>query len=200
METNRESEEVMVLRASMQTHGRWAKLLQRAATLPGRPRERIVALLAVEEALIRTRSRLSSSPPARHAESSGTHETSERDAHPKTPEKGLVSLLVDVVLDAVRGGDLRFPNAERPEELACSACVLALGIGLLMDTTQFADMLGVGADGFQATRAAVNELLDAQGWQPLSTEWDYDKTQERTRRELFEDGSISRQHAGAPGT
>ncbi len=40
-------------------------------------------------------------------------------------------------------------------------------------------------DRFETLRDCVAKLLDGFGWRPLSSEWDYSKTVDRVRTELF---------------
>lgn len=160
-----------------------AEILNKAAAFAGRPRERIVALLDAEATLCHLQPyqpvfwRATGVPPQNGQGAVAT------DEHIGGGEKGLISRLVDVIIDAVRTGDLHFPNDQRPADRAVAACILALGIGIVMDTAAAAERLG--RDGFQAARDAVDEFLDTQGWRPLSTEWDYGNTRERVRRVLL---------------
>lgn len=160
-----------------------ARLLDRAAAFAGRPRERIVALMDAEEAACRVGHCRSLPRRVVGDPSQDGQTTVGSDGGMHGCEKGVVSLLIDVILDAVRAGDLRFPEDHGPTEKALAACVLAMGIGMLMETAAAVD--GLATDGFQAVRDAVDEFLDAQGWRPLSTEWDYDKTRDRVRAEIL---------------
>jgi len=99
-------------------------------------------------------------------------------------ESRLVGLLVDVILDGVYSGDLYLRTAQRPEQLAFTTWILAFGARSWMDTSVATDQLGTD-DGKRVARDATEMLLDALGWQPLSRDWDYQRTRERIRRELF---------------
>ncbi len=174
----------MLLEATIRALSEQARLFEKAATFPGRPRERIVALSEAEDVFFRLHPyHYRAMQVIRVASQLSKAATRRRDVLRKC-ENRLVSLLMNVIGDAVRVGDLRFAGLRRPEELAFTLWALAFGTRALTDTAVTTAHLGI-QDGLETSRAVVHTLLDALGWQPLSNEWDYDRTRERVRAELF---------------
>jgi len=169
---------------TLQALGRQTELFDRAASFLGRPRERIVALSEAEEVFFRLHPyHYRALQLIRVASQVAKTAARQRDVLRKC-ESRLISLLMRVIHDAVQVGDLELAGPRRPDELAFTLWALAFGTRALMDTAVATVQLGV-KDGFEVSRRATSVLLDAMGWQPLSTEYDYEKTRERIRLELF---------------
>jgi hypothetical protein len=158
-------------------------LFERAATFDGRPRERLLALIEAEELffrlhpyhyralqLIRVASQLVR-PPGR------------RDSL-ACCESRRITLLTTIIRDAVSAGDLVLGFERRPEDVAFILWSLAFGTRALMNTLVATSQLGI-QDGFETARSFADDLMDALGWEPLARAWDYERTRERVRRELF---------------
>jgi len=94
------------------------------------------------------------------------------------------SLLTEIIADAVRRGDLTLGGERRPADLAFILWSLAFGARALMNTQVAIMQLGI-RDGFATARGFADDLMDALGWRPLTTEWDYGATRARIQRELF---------------
>jgi len=160
------------------------ELFERAATYDGRPRERVVALGEAEELYFRLfPHHYRALQTIRLASQLGRMAADTSDPISRC-ESRLLSLLVRTILDAVHNGDLKLRQDQSSGELAFTIWVLAFGARALMDTKVATRQLGV-ENGFRVARHATEMLLDALGWQPLSTEWDYDRTRHRVRQVLF---------------
>jgi hypothetical protein len=92
--------------------------------------------------------------------------------------------LMRIILDGLQCGDLRLRDYQRPTEVAFPLWALAFGTRALMDTQVATPHLGID-DGWRVANDATELLLDALEWAPLSAEWDYARTRERIRNELF---------------
>jgi hypothetical protein len=163
---------------TLQALDRQLERFERAAALPGRPRERIVAMAEAEELFLRLhpyhyRALQLVRVTAQFADSS--RRSGDRVS---VCESRVVSLVLGIVRQAVREGDLVLVGSPRPEELAFTLWALTFGTRALMETRTAVRQLGI-CDGFSAARQAATLLLDALGWRPLSCEWDYEQTRRR---------------------
>jgi hypothetical protein len=163
---------------------RQIELFEHAVQYDGRPRERVVALGEAEEVYFRLYPHYYRAlQTLRVASQLGRLTRTRRDPVHEC-ENRLISLLMGVILDGLRCGDLRLRDRQRPTELAFTLWSLAFGTRALMDTGVATRQLGID-DGFRVSREATDLLLDALGWVPLTSSWDYSKTRERIRDGLF---------------
>lgn len=160
------------------------ELFERAAAYDGRPRERIVALGEAEELYFRLFPHHYRALQTIRLASQLGRIAADRSDPVAQCESRLLSLLVSAILDGVQTGDLKLRQDQNSGELAFTIWVLAFGARALMDTKVATRQLGV-ENGFRVARQATEMLLDALGWQPLSSEWDYDRTRDRIREVLF---------------
>jgi hypothetical protein len=93
---------------------------------------------------------------------------------------------MEVILDGVCSGDFHVNHGRKPEQLALTTWMLAFGTRVWMDTKIAVEQLGKN-NGFQAAYDATETLLDVLGFEPISDEWDYERTRQRVRDQLFAD-------------
>lgn len=161
-------------------------LYERARHFDARPRERMLALGEADELFFRLhpqhyRALQTIRVAAQLSGAAGPHREAARRC-----ESRALTLLTEVIRDAIRCGDLPWRIPSRPAEMAFSLWALAFGTRALMDTSVARNQLGV-TDGYGNALATAQLLFDALGWLPLSTEWDYEATRARIRTELFPD-------------
>jgi AcrR family transcriptional regulator len=96
----------------------------------------------------------------------------------------LYQIGIDIVQSAIDGGDLELPSSVSPRELVFSLWILV--VGMLGETTAAdpIEQLGIG-DRVALLRRTGSMLMDAYGWKPLTSEWDYRQTMRRIYAELF---------------
>ncbi len=180
--------EEVVFALAIQTAEQRYALFARAATLPGRPRERMMALgvaaelfferwpdhfLAEQTALAAVREKVS---PARQGE-----------LH--VCQANCMGIASGIVRDAVAAGDLVLPEGRTAEALSFGLWAMSLGAFTFLSCHSGpTDHLGLGADPLEALRRNQHRLLDGYGWRPLTEEWDYDSTRARARA-LLERGA-----------
>lgn len=168
----------------LETLARQIELFERAAAYPGHPREKIVALGEAEEIYFRL-----------HPRHYLTQQTLRMASHisqlVRTGEnpiglfdRRLISLLMQITLDALRHGQPLLGIGRRPTEMVFMLWSLASGTRALMGTGVINHQFGID-DAFGIARDASEMLLDALGWAPLTSEWDYDETRRRIREEVF---------------
>jgi hypothetical protein len=175
---------IILAESTLRTLYRQNELYERAVSYGGRPRERVVALGEAEEIYFRLyphHYRVLQT--VRIAAQLGNVTAGVRNPIQKS-ESRLISLLMNLILDGLKTGDLRLHDRQRPTELAFTLWSLAFGTRALMDTGVATRQLGIN-DGFRVARDATTLLLDSLGWAPLSPDWDYGKTREDIRQGLF---------------
>lgn len=162
------------------------ELFERAYHYDGRSRERVVALGEAEELYFRLYPhQYRALQTIRIASQLGRMASSSED-HVYKCESRLISILMRIILDGLKSGDLKLKGRQRPSELGFTLWSLAFGARALMDTGIATHQLGI-EDGFRVVRDATELMLDALNWTPLSTQWNYGKTRERVREVLFSD-------------
>ncbi len=186
----------MLAKETLKTISKQAELLGRAATFEGRPREQIVALGEAEEVFFRLYPCHYRALQVVRVASQLAKVAVKRQQAIERCENRLISSLMKVLRQAICRGDLQLVSLHRAEEVAFVLWALAFGTRALMDTTVATGQLGI-TDSFQVTRQTLDMLLDSLGWQPLSSQWDYQQTRRRIRLELFsaEWEELSRQNA-----
>jgi hypothetical protein len=178
----------MLTHSMTQTLGATHGLFERAAHFNGRPRERLLAMVEAEELCSHVQPCIRGGVRVDRAASASERPAAVngRAVPPGGEGVHVTEVLIDLILEAVRCGDLCFPRAKCPEDLACTVCVLAFGLRGVMDSTVAAGQLSLSksVSAACAAGAALDTLLDALAWKPLSAEWDYGGTRDRIRREL----------------
>lgn len=169
------------------------ELFERAAEYDGISREKVVALGEAEDVYYRLYPHhYRALQTIRMASQLGRHSGGRRDPVYRC-ESRLISLLMNIILSALEKGDLQLRVHQRPTELAFTLWSLAFGTRALMDTGVATSQLGI-ENGFQVARDATTMLLDAIGWKPHSSEWNYDETRSRVQAILYE-----KEHEQNPG-
>jgi hypothetical protein len=178
------SEEIMSERRTLEALAKQVELFERAAAYAGYPREKLVALGEAEELYFRMHPRhYMAQQTMRMATQIGRLVRMGEDPFGHS-DRCLISLLMRITLEELRGGGLRLRDQHRPTELVFTLWSLASGTRSLIGTGVINRQLGVN-NGFNVARDATEMLLDALGWMPLSHEWDYEETRKRIRQELF---------------
>ncbi len=176
-------EVTVVLQKTLRTLNVLTELFERAASFDGRPRERLLAAVEAEEVFFRLYPDHYRALQLIRVASQLARPRNRRDTVARC-ESRRIALLVDIITDGVNSGDLVLGAERRPEDLAFIIWSLAFGTRALMNTLVATSQLGI-TDGFETLRTFADHLMDALGWQPLSTEWNYRRTRARIRRELF---------------
>jgi hypothetical protein len=176
----------MMSRGSLKSLAKQTELFERAARYHGRPRERMVALAEAELLYSHLHPEHYRALQTIRVASQLGRLAASRNTRIQQCESRLITLLMEIVLDALNLGDLQLKDRQRPSELIFTLWSLSFGARALMNSevaTRRSDVdnrLGVARD-------ATELLLDALGWMPLSREWDYERTRERIREDLFAD-------------
>lgn len=95
-----------------------------------------------------------------------------------------VNVMSGIVRDAISQGDLTLAEGHTVEDLIYHLWLLG-EVGKATTSIWLPPSeLGI-ASPFAAIIRSANLLADGYGWRPLSTEWDYEETIGRVRREIF---------------
>jgi hypothetical protein len=164
-------------------------LFERAAAFEGRPRERLLALVEAEEQFFRLHPYHYRALQLIRVASQFARPRDRRDSLARC-ESRRMALLTDVIGDAISCGDLVLEVDRRPADLAFILWSLAFGTRALMNTQVATYQLGIH-DGFETARGFADDLMDALGWRPLASEWDYAAVRTRVQCELFPNAKVS---------
>ena len=168
----------MSLNTTLSALNQQMDLFDRAATFPGRPRERIIAMGEAEHLFFRLHPYHYRALQLVRVGSQLTHAGRKQTSPLQPCENRLITHLMGIMREAGAMGDLDLHEGWRPEELAFSLWSLAFGTRALMETSVAVRQLGI-RNGFDASRQTISLLLDALEWRPFSWEIDYEHTRNR---------------------
>lgn len=89
-----------------------------------------------------------------------------------------------VVRDALAQGDLTLSEKCTPEDLVFGLWSLNFGAYTIVTSSDSLQDNGI-ANPIAALRRSQNMLLDGYGWKPLSQDFDYSRTMDQVREEVF---------------
>jgi hypothetical protein len=170
----------MLIDETLDTISKRITWMERAAAIPGLPRERLIALAEAEEQFCRLHAQHDLALQSVLIMAQLGQMRSEREDTSRQAEHRLTDLLTDIIRDAIRQGDLPVRAGLNSQELAFTVWALAFGTRALMHTRVATRNLGI-EDGLRVGREALHLLLDSLGWRPLSSQWDYEKTRHQAR-------------------
>ncbi len=160
------------------------EFFERAAGIQGCPRERLVALGEAEELYFQLfPHHYRALQTIRVASQLGKAVGDQQDPALRC-ESRLLAIVMSIMKDAMQKGDLHLREGQGPGELAFTLWALSFGTRALMDTRVATRQLGV-RDAFLNSRQTTDLLLDALGWRPLNSEWDYASTRRHIRENVF---------------
>lgn len=158
-------------------------MFTRAAAFNGRPRERISAILIAHQLFVKLYPREFSNLQIIKTTSIRDKVTPDSQARLSQTEDACFKCIGGIIGAGIQSGDLNLPEASIPE-LLFSLWSNAYGASMLQACDIPFSEKGI-KDPDRIIRQHCRKALDGYGWQPLSTEWDYDKTQRRIEKELF---------------
>ena len=191
------SKEELVTALGMQCRAKLLETIQKAASLPGRPRERMVALgeaLAMYSKYYAADQRILKLIDAETILEKVP--VNQRDKM-KEYDVQIFLALLGIVQDAISQGDLVLREDSTPQGLS-------FAFWAMMDGCFAASMGGAPLQeaGISDPMAEVvhsgHYLMDGYGWHPLYSEWDYEATARRARSLLLNE-SLNDAHTAAAG-
>lgn len=178
------SKEDLLAAMAIESAQRRYELFERASHYPGNPREKMVAILVADEIFDRSEPHFYRSEFIINLADLLKRATPENRAKlAEVDNKGLEIAPV-IIEQAIQSGDIPPSVSARHIMFAVMAMVIGAHVSSYEETEVVNATVKVG-DRFETLRECVAALLDGFGWRPLSTEWDYSKTVERVRAELF---------------
>jgi AcrR family transcriptional regulator len=144
-------------------------LFRRAATLRGRPRERLVAVGLAAELFFQLYPDHFQVEHVIRLSSVQDKTSEERRGFLETCEASCMEIVSGVIRDAVACGDLTLPDGFGPESLAFSLWAITFGGNSIAASSPSLAKLGIQKP-FDVIRSSCNALLDGFGWRPLSSE------------------------------
>ncbi len=178
--------EEIIIALAIQTMQKRTALFERAAAFRGRARERMNAIGMAAELFVRLY------PEHFRVESiirnaSMWEKTSEnRRIVMRQCESHCVGIVGGLVRDAIAQGDLELPPDFPPGDLVFGIWSLAYGAFSILTTSDQLPELGI-SDPYLAVRKNIMVMLDGYGWQPLSSDHNYEAIQQRIAQEVFPD-------------
>jgi AcrR family transcriptional regulator len=183
----RNKEEIIIALAN-ETLCRRTEMFARAAAFRGRPRERMVALGVAYQLFVRLYpdhfdfEQIVGAP-------SIWEKTSPEGREKMQACKGRCIGIIDgVIRDAIAQGDLELPQPITPDDLRFGLWALTLGGYSIVASAPGDSLAEYGVrDPFATMDHISTMLLDGFGWQPLSSQHDYEETYRRVQKEVFSD-------------
>ncbi len=177
-------EDIIVVLAERAHEFRYA-MLQRAMAFQGRSRERMLAFALAAEyyarlypgdfQIIKTITR-----------SFREKVSAEREKGFEEVEQRVLNYLMQMINQAVTEGDLVLPPGITVGRILWGLWALADGgHGIILSGVSL-NGLGI-EDPWGSLTTFINKLSDSLDWRPLASEWDYDETLARIKREVFPD-------------
>lgn len=181
-------EEVIIALAKRGLERRLA-LFERASRFPGNPRERMTAIGEASDLFTRLYAGQVRVFQIMNAEAV-TQKVSEKYlTELKAIVRRTLSIILEIMHDAVGLGDLTFRDGRSPEELTFALWAITEGgYGV---ATGWIPLEEVGI--YNPMPMVINAcilLCDGYGWRPLSTESDYIALRDRLRREVFPEEAL----------
>jgi AcrR family transcriptional regulator len=159
-------------------------LVERGARFPGRTRERMLAVGEATQLFARLYPEDTRIFQLMNAEAITQKASQESLWRMRKAAHHTVSILNGIVRDAIAQGDVVFDDGRTIEEFTYQVWLMGESSKAAMWSWMPCRELGI-ENPFDAMMHNGQILGDAYGWRPLSSEWDYEKSLERIRREVF---------------
>ena len=180
-------EEVIIALATRSVEKQQA-LVERAALFPGRPRERMLAVAEATQLfsiLYAADTRIFQIMNGEAITQKGTVDSLWRLKH---AANHTVAIMSGIVRDAVAQGDLVYRGDLALKDLLFHIWLLGEAGKASAGNWLPPSELGISRT-FESLIRSTQLMADAYEWRPLTTEWDYDESLRRIRKELFAEES-----------
>lgn len=108
----------------------------------------------------------------------------ERRALMESCERNCMATVVEIVRQAVAGGDLSLKGTTTPEEIVFGMWSIYLGVQTITHSSSVLAEIGI-RDPIASLRTNQQMMLDGYGWRPLSSDFDYTTHMDQVKRERF---------------
>ena len=162
------------------------ELFRRAAEFRGNARERMTAVGVSLELFVRLYPRHVKTEQIFNTESIREKTPEARMEQLFGSELGCMRVVVGIVNDAVKAGDLVLPDGVAAEDVCFGLWSLTYGGQTIIEAKPHLGDVGIVRPE-AALRRNQHAFMDGFGWHPLTREWDYDATRRRILDEVFPD-------------
>ena len=176
--------EEVIFALAIESLKKQSDLFERAASFPGRPRERLIAVEFADELFVRLNPNDFQLQQVIDSASIWEKSSEKRRKSVCECEERCVGTVAEIIRAAVAQRDLRLPKEMTPEDVAFGLRAFRRGFRVMLSTRHTLSDLGVH-DPHAAMRHSTAKLLDGLQWAPLSTEYDDDALRQRIEREVF---------------
>lgn len=162
------------------------ELFSKAASYPGRPRERLTAIGVADELMFRAHRQLMAVEGIAKGMMVRQKASPDRQEQVAALERQVLEQMFGIFADALSAGELQLPpNLEVPD-LCLALWAMHQGVHMLQQTDiPFGEL---GFNPLDRTLAHNAQLyLDGLGWAPLSSQHDYEAVRSDIRNRLFAD-------------
>lgn len=164
---------------------RHARLFERAATFRGRPRERMMAIGIAQTLYVQFYSEEFRASLVARMSSMREKTSADLQMGVRVGEQRCMGAVMGIIRDGIAQGDLLLDN-HSPEDVCFGLWSMNFGADMLVTMDIPLNELGIH-DPFESLRRNSQVLLDGYGWKPYTKDWDYAKTGQRIRDEVFKD-------------
>lgn len=165
---------------------RRVSLFERAATLRGKPRERLCAVGLAANLFVQLHPLHFHCEGIIGAQSIRSKASEKRIQELESCEVGCMEVIRGLARDAVSQGDLAYEDPAIPQVIVLGLWSMTIGFHHILSVEGNAIETKLGFEDPQAALfSAYDRYLDGFGWRPLSSEWDYRATFQRAREEVF---------------
>jgi AcrR family transcriptional regulator len=176
--------EELVLELAIRCHRQITDVMEFAASIPGRPRERIVAIGEAIDRYAYLYAENLRTLAAINSEIIREKALPEQLLRAEEAESAMFRILLGIVEEGVAVGDLVLPEKFTCGSLCLALAALISGWAQLHRRPERVKALNIDNPIEDILRNA-HLLMDGYGWQPLYREWDYDKVYERVGEALL---------------
>jgi len=178
--------EEVLMALIIQSSEKRSTMFAEAAKFNGRTRERITAIGCAAERFVRQYPDHFRVEQVLQLNSIWEKTSPERQKLLLGCQTQCMSIVVDVVRDAIACRDLTLREDMTPEDLVFGMWSLSFGAYSIMSTSGPLAELGI-VDPFTSTSTNMQLMLDGFGWKPKLAQWDYNATVQRIQQERFAD-------------
>jgi len=176
--------EELVVALGSRLRGERLALMERAISVPGRPRERMVAIGESAEHFARTNPSGVRVLNLIYAEAILEKVSDEQREALLDFDARALNFMVAIVEEAIAAGDLTLPPRTTPQELSFALWALVDGGAAAAVSGIPLEKVGI-PDAYAAIGRGGHMLMDGAGWRPLTTEWNYSETSKRIKAAVF---------------
>ncbi|MCE5325406.1 MAG: TetR/AcrR family transcriptional regulator [Planctomycetaceae bacterium] len=180
------SKEDMLCAMTIEMLGDMLGLFRRAVEFRGRTRERIAAVATAAQLQFRLNPDHLQAQQILWIASIAHKASNERRLELDRLDAQAIGLFEQLIDAAVADGDLTVPKGIEPQQLVYGMWSMMIGAEVLGYDPSHEIVFGKLNFG-RAVRRNLQTFLDGLGWQPLSSDWDYEKTVRRVLQTVFHD-------------